>query len=185
MHKSEIKRQQLLDAIADYLLINGLQDSSLRHLAAAIGTSDRMLLHYFVNKEELMTASLNLIAARMLSLLESARAQPMRLQTLLAYLTEIVKEPRFRPYLRLWLELVALSTSMDVYRLIARQICNSFYNWITLALEVGQEEDREPLAAFIFATVEGFVLLDALECGTLITSGLQGAMRSTTSSAGV
>lgn len=57
MEKTEAKRQLILNQIADHLLAAGLKDASLRHLAAAIGASDRMLLHYFVDKDELMTAA--------------------------------------------------------------------------------------------------------------------------------
>lgn len=47
MEKTETRRQRILNQIADHLLATGLKDASLRHLAAAIGTSDRMLLWAF------------------------------------------------------------------------------------------------------------------------------------------
>ncbi|NJN97376.1 MAG: TetR/AcrR family transcriptional regulator [Anaerolineales bacterium] len=74
--KTETRRQLILNKIADHLLACGMKDSSLRQLAAAIGTSDRMLLHYFLDKEELMTAALNLVAARMIGILESTHSKP-------------------------------------------------------------------------------------------------------------
>ena len=174
MEKTEIKRQLILNKIADYLLASGMKDSSLRQLAAVIGTSDRMLLHYFADKEEMMTAALNLVATRMIDLLESTRSGPMPYQTLVPYLAGMIKDPGVRPYLRLWLELTALSTSSEAYRLIARQICDSFYDWIALSLKVERDEERESMSALAFATVEGFVLLDALGCGAKVTRALEG-----------
>lgn len=177
MEKTELKRQQILNKIADHLLASGMKDSSLRHLAAAIGTSDRMLLHYFSDKEELMSAVLNLVAARLIQLLENTPEQ-MPFETLIPYLAGMIKDPRIRPHLRLWLELTAMSTANETYRLIARQICDGFYEWISSVLRVEKTEERAPMAALAFATIEGFVLMDALDYGSKVTSALEGiAMR--------
>ena len=83
MDKTDLKRQQLLGKIADHLLASGIEQSSLRQLAAAIGTSDRMLLHYFEDKEALMRAALTLVATRMIGLLDSVRSGQVPYQTLL------------------------------------------------------------------------------------------------------
>ena len=174
MEKTEIKRQLLLNEIADHLLASGMKDSSLRQLAAAVGTSDRMLLHYFSDKEELMSAALNLVAKRLIDMLESTRSNQMSFQALMPYLAGMIKDPRVRPYLQLWLELAAMSTASETYRLIAKQICDGFYDWITSVLKVEKEEERAPMAALAFATIEGFVLLDALGYGSKVTSALKG-----------
>jgi AcrR family transcriptional regulator len=175
MEKTEVKRQLILNGIADHLLSHGMKASSLRQVAAAVNTSDRMLLHYFVDKEEMMTAALNLVSERMINRLASIHSEQMPFQTLLPYLVEMLKDPDIRPYLRLWLELAALSAGEDgSYRMIARQICDSFYVWIAAALQVEKEEERAPMAALAFATLEGFVLFDALNYSSKITSALKG-----------
>lgn len=174
MEKTEIKRLLLLNEIADYLLASGMKDSSLRQLAAAIGTSDRMLLHYFSDKEELMSATLNLVARRLIDMLDGARSTRMSFQSLMPYLAGMIKDKRISPYLRLWLELAAMSTVSETHRLIARQICDSFYDWIISVLAVEKDEEREPMAALAFATIEGFVLLDTLDYGSKVTSALKG-----------
>jgi AcrR family transcriptional regulator len=46
-------RARLLAAAVDYTLANGIADVSLRQLAAALGTSHRMLIHHFGSREEL------------------------------------------------------------------------------------------------------------------------------------
>jgi hypothetical protein len=53
-------------------------------------------------------------------------------------------------------------------------IWNDFFDWIAAALKVEREEDRIPLAALALATTEGFMLLDALDCGSIITDALEG-----------
>ncbi|MFE3657201.1 TetR/AcrR family transcriptional regulator [Streptomyces sp. NPDC059165] len=54
------KRRELLDRVHAYVIRNGLSDLSLRPLARAVGTSDRMLLYYFGTKERLVTEVLAL-----------------------------------------------------------------------------------------------------------------------------
>lgn len=52
------KRAELLDAVVRYIAEHGLADLSLRPLAAALGTSSRMLIYYFGTKEELLVQAL-------------------------------------------------------------------------------------------------------------------------------
>lgn len=58
------RREFLLDSIADYVLAHGLADMSLRPLAAALGTSPRMLLYHFGSKERLVADALAAARAR-------------------------------------------------------------------------------------------------------------------------
>lgn len=57
-------RQQWTDAATDYVLENGLVNLSLRPLAAALGTSDRMLIYRFGNKDSLVAEVLRTSNAR-------------------------------------------------------------------------------------------------------------------------
>lgn len=54
------KRRDLLDQVREYMIRNGLSDLSLRPLARALGTSDRMLLYYFGTKERMVAEALAL-----------------------------------------------------------------------------------------------------------------------------
>jgi AcrR family transcriptional regulator len=49
-------RNQLLTAAIDHALDKGIADQSLREIAAAIGTSHRMLIYHFGSREGLLTA---------------------------------------------------------------------------------------------------------------------------------
>jgi AcrR family transcriptional regulator len=139
-----------------------------------------MLLHYFADKAELMTAALNLVATRMLNLLANSRAAQAPFQTLLPHLVGMMQDPVMRPFLRLWLELAALSAAgEEPYRAIARQIGDGFYQWLASALQVEEEEERASMAALAFAAIEGFVFLDAIDEGPIIASALEGIGRLT------
>jgi AcrR family transcriptional regulator len=52
------RRNQLAELATDYVLDHGLIGLSLRPLAAEIGTSDRMLLYHFADKDDLIAAVL-------------------------------------------------------------------------------------------------------------------------------
>lgn len=52
------RKAELLQAIVDYLLANGLGDLSLRPLAAALEVSPRVLLYHFGSKEKLIVEGL-------------------------------------------------------------------------------------------------------------------------------
>jgi len=49
------RREDLLDQVTDYVLERGLIGLTLRPLAAAIGTSDRMLIYHFESRDELVS----------------------------------------------------------------------------------------------------------------------------------
>lgn len=48
------RREELVERATDWVLGNGLVGLSLRPLAAALGTSDRMLIYHFGSKEQLI-----------------------------------------------------------------------------------------------------------------------------------
>jgi AcrR family transcriptional regulator len=50
------RREELLEQVADHVLAHGLIGLTLRPLAAAIGTSDRMLIYHFGSRDELVSA---------------------------------------------------------------------------------------------------------------------------------
>jgi AcrR family transcriptional regulator len=57
-------RQRLLDAVIAHVAEHGISDLSLRELAAAVGTSHRMLIHHFGGKDGLRVAVVQEVEAR-------------------------------------------------------------------------------------------------------------------------
>ena len=58
MPRATSRREHLAQASADYVLAHGLVGLSLRPLAAELGTSDRMLLYHFADKDDLVATVL-------------------------------------------------------------------------------------------------------------------------------
>jgi AcrR family transcriptional regulator len=69
-------RDRLLDGAIDYVSRHGLADVSLRTLAAALGTSHRMLIHHFGSKERLWIEIVRTVEARQRELLGEILPDP-------------------------------------------------------------------------------------------------------------
>ena len=74
MARDPARRAALAEAATDYALEHGLIGLSLRPLAAAIGTSDRMLLYHFADKDDLVATVLRVSTDRSV---EEIRALPV------------------------------------------------------------------------------------------------------------
>jgi AcrR family transcriptional regulator len=157
------RREAVIDRLADHILKAGLSGSSLKALAAAVGASDRMLLYYFRNKDDLLTAALGRIAERLTHSLDAAAPpQPVPFQTLLATLAAAVGDPALKPYMEVWLELVAASArGVEPHRTISGAIADGFIAWAAEHLEGEDANTRRAEAALFVATLDGLMLLDA------------------------
>ncbi|MFC1437442.1 TetR/AcrR family transcriptional regulator [Streptacidiphilus sp. N1-10] len=74
--EDEGRRAQLVHAAVDYVEAHGIADLSLRGLGAAIGTSHRMLIHYFGSKEQLLVEIVRASEQRQRDLLTQLRVEP-------------------------------------------------------------------------------------------------------------
>ncbi|MDX3661863.1 TetR/AcrR family transcriptional regulator [Streptomyces sp. ID05-26A] len=99
------RETELLEAAYRYVLTHGLVAVSLRPLAAAIGSSTRVLLYLFGSKEGLVKALLARARVDELALLADIGAGP----GVVARLWEWLSAPAHRPLLTLWLEAYARS----------------------------------------------------------------------------
>jgi AcrR family transcriptional regulator len=104
------RRKELLEAVGDYVLAHGLADMSLRPLAAALGTSPRMLLYHFASKEQLVSEALAVARERQA---EQSRAW-LAVQPELAPAALLRRFWRWqlaeqRPFLRLFFEVYGLA----------------------------------------------------------------------------
>src|ERR1700737_4069805 len=72
------RRRQLLDALIEEFAANGIGDRSLRDVAAAVGTSHRMLLHHFGSREDLLIAIVEEVESRQNGLLPELPTDPAK-----------------------------------------------------------------------------------------------------------
>ena len=175
---SDDRLSPLLDRLADYVLAHGLTASSLRPLARAAGTSDRMLLYYFTDKDAVMAATVERIAARMTALLAAAAPpQPLPYAMLRTRLAAQLRDPALWPYMRLWLDMAARAAHGDtLYAGVGEGIGRGFLAWAGEQLACAAA-DRPALAARLLTEIEGMVLLtslglvDAVDAALSISAG--------------
>lgn len=160
---SEARRQALMEAMADHLLANGLAGSPLRALAAAAGTSDRMLLYYFADRAALLSALLTHVAGRLAALLEASDDGRERSEAqMLTDLWAAARTPALGPYMSLFLDLAtAAGRGEQPHKAIAAQIAHGFSVWIGQRLDAPPEE-RSARAFRLMAQLDGLYLLRGL-----------------------
>lgn len=170
----EDRRSLLLDRVADFLLAEGLGAASLRPLAEAADTSDRMLLYYFKDKAELIAAALERIAVRLTQMLQTQAAQtPLPPAELRQRLGALVLDATLWPYMQLWLELASLAARGDpLCRTTGEQIGRGFLAWISAQLD---SPDPETDAAGLLLALEGALLLKSLGLEDVARRGIRHA----------
>jgi AcrR family transcriptional regulator len=70
------RRRRLLDAVFEEFAAGGVGDRSLREVAAAVGTSHRMLLHHFGSRESLLVAIVEEAERRQMALVPDLPMDP-------------------------------------------------------------------------------------------------------------
>lgn len=161
--RTDRKRAELADGAADYLLAQGVGVASLRNLATALGTSDRMLLHYFATKDELVAAALERVVARLQALLAGPLDQPLPFAVVVQHLAAQARRPELMPYFRIWTQFAAASAPVapEVMAPLER-IAGTTRVWLAAAIDDPEPQRRNELAALAMAIVDGFAVLDAL-----------------------
>lgn len=103
------RRAELTDQALDYVLSHGLVGLSLRPLAAALGTSDRMLVYHFGSKERLVGAVLDRAQQRLAASIEPPDPPPGSLAELVEQLWAALRTPGAAQVTRLYLETCVLA----------------------------------------------------------------------------
>ena len=181
------RRKHALDRIADHMLAHGIGPSSLRALAEAAGTSDRMLLYYFADKDDITRSALALICLRIAAALDAAVPSEPRLtaHTALGVLAPVLRSPDFRPHMRVWFELVTLAMrGQQPFLAIAGQVADYFVDWVAARLADGDDAARREMSAHLIATLDGLVLLDCVGRHGVADMALAHLMRTVAQEAG-
>src|SRR5215467_11243118 len=154
-------RERLLDAAVRHALDAGIADLSLRQLAAAIGTSHRMLLYHFGSREGLLVAVTQAVEEQQRAALLESGTQDARRSW------ERLSDPKLWPQERLFFELYA-------YALRGRPGTEGFLDgivesWVApvaaALVEAGADERTARADARLAVAVVRGLLLDLLATG--------------------
>ena len=159
-----MSRDTLLPKLAAHVLEHGLGGASLRPLAKAAGTSDRMLIYHFGNKEALIADLLAYIADIYSAALDAALGS-QRPKTRQECLTRILAEgrkPAMAAFLALWWDIVAGSArGIPGYREAAQQMMTRQLAWLEGQMPA-DDPDPQGGARYLLTMIEGTLMLAAV-----------------------
>jgi AcrR family transcriptional regulator len=160
-------RRELRAGASDHLLRVGVGAADLGGMARELGTSARMLVHYFGSKDELIAAALDEAREQQRSLFRDwlETRDDVTVAGLLQSLWDLMQSPQAQPYLRLFSEVYAL-TVQQPERFPGFSTHSAVHDWLPgleSALRDGGADDDEAraLATLVLAVQRG-LLLDAL-----------------------
>jgi AcrR family transcriptional regulator len=165
MSKHNDRREALLDLMVDHVLSEGMQGATLRPLAAAAGTSDRMLLYYFTDKDELIGVVLERVSAKIRDELEIAIpvGKPQPFDILLQQVWAVLSSQHLKPYMDIWLDLV-LGAARDVqpYRKVASAILDGYLSWVRMRLHTTPNGMLTSSPELLITAIQGMYLFAAI-----------------------
>ncbi len=178
--KPKMSRETLLPLLASHVLNHGLGGASLRPLAKAAGTSDRMLIYHFGNKETLITQLLEHIAGIYSAALNAAigAERPKTRGECFERVMAQGNHPIMQPFMVLWWEIVAGSArGLPGYREAAEAMIAKQLAWLEGQMPA---DDPDPAsgARYLLTMMEGTLMLNAVgheatARGGIPASGLQ------------
>jgi AcrR family transcriptional regulator len=118
------RRRQLLDALIEEFAAGGIGDRSLREVAAAVGTSHRMLLHHFGSRDELL-AIVDEVERRQRALLSELPTEPA---DAIAAMWADLRRPELRSFERLSFECYARGVQGELP--FARMLPGAVDTWL-------------------------------------------------------
>jgi AcrR family transcriptional regulator len=161
-------RDRLLERAIDHIAQRGLSDLSLRELAAAIGTSHRMLIHHFGSKEGLWVEVIRAVEARqraaLADLLPAGDGDPA--EAMRAWWRHI-SDPSLWPNERLFFELYG--QALQGRPGTAELLDGIIDTWLEAAIEInmrlGLDEQQARAIGRLGIAVTRGLLLDLLATG--------------------
>ncbi|MEM7666170.1 MAG: TetR/AcrR family transcriptional regulator [Pseudomonadota bacterium] len=174
MTKTSLSRDTLLPKLAAHVLNHGLGGASLRPLAKAAGTSDRMLIYHFGNKEQLVADLLEHIAGIYSTALDAAMGgeKPNTRRECFDRILKQGRHPMMQPFMVLWWEIVAGSArGVPGYREAADAMMTKQLAWLETQLP---EDDPDPAggARYLMTLLEGTLMLGVVGHETTASEGL-------------
>jgi AcrR family transcriptional regulator len=157
----QARRAELLERAVDYVCRHGLADLSLRPLAKAVGSSPRVLLHYFGSKENLVVEIIRRGRARQRETMAHLKLTDLSPGELTRTLWHHWSQPQWEALMRLFFEVYGLALqdrtrfpgfldeAVDEW-LRALEACTSDPRYT--------REDARAYATIIIAAFRGFML---------------------------
>jgi AcrR family transcriptional regulator len=144
-------------------LEHGLANLSLRPLAAATGTSARMLVYHFGSKERLIAAAMAEVRARQQKLAQEwiRRHPTASFEDFLGMVWSWVSAPEHEAYLRLFLEVLGRGIGeTEHFSEFSRTTFDDWVSWVERRFRAAGRpaKDARALAVLTVSTIRGLAL---------------------------
>lgn len=147
------RRRQLLDALVEEFAAGGVGDRSLRDVAAAVGTSHRMLLHHFGSREDLLVAIVEEVERRQMGLLPELPTNPAES---FAAMWADLHRPELRQLERLFFECYARAAQGE--KPFARMVPGAVDGWLAEVAALAGDAFDPAMARLGLAVTRGLLL---------------------------
>lgn len=174
MSKTRLSRETLLPLLAAHVLAHGLADASLRPLARAAGTSDRMLIYHFGSKEALVADLLDYLAGQFSAALDQGfpAERATSRQDCIARVLAVTDSAAFAPFMRVWWDIVSgCATGNTAFLGAAGAIMDQLLQWVVDHLPL-DDPDPQAGARMVLTYIEGAQMLAAVGRGDIPAQGL-------------
>jgi AcrR family transcriptional regulator len=161
-------RERLLAAAIDYAAEHGISDLSLRRLAAALGTSHRMLIYHFGSKEGLLVEVIRAVEQRQRDALAGLAHDPsLSPAETMRRMWERLADPRLSPHERLFFEVYGQALQGRAHAApLLDGIVEQWLDPLTeFAVELGMPAGTARANARLWVAVARGLLLDLLATG--------------------
>ena len=148
------RRAELLNDLIDAYAEGGIGGRSLRDVASAVGTSHRMLLHYFGSRDELLLEIVEEVERRQTAQLDDL---PRRSADAIEITWADLRRPEVRPFERLFFECYARAAQGE--EPFARMVPGAVDGWLA-AIDERSEGRVDPALARLSLAVTRGLLLD-------------------------
>lgn len=161
-------RDKLLAAVIEYVAAHGFSDLSLREVAAAIGTSHRMLIYHFGSREGLLVAVVKTVEAAQRTFLAEFAADPtVSPGDVMRRMWRRVADPALAPNVRLFFEIYGQALQQRPGT--AGLLDDVVDSWVEPLVEYARQRGMDPETARIDArlsiAVSRGLLLDLVATG--------------------
>jgi AcrR family transcriptional regulator len=149
----EQRRADLLNALIDAYADAGIGGRSLREVADAVGTSHRMLLHYFGSRDELLVAIVDEVERRQTAQLDNLPDTPA--DAITASWADL-RRREVRPFERLFFECYARGAQGE--EPFAQMVPRAVDGWLDAIAERSDGRVDPALARLSLAVMRGLLL---------------------------
>jgi AcrR family transcriptional regulator len=146
-------RRQLLDKLVEEFARGGIGDRSLRDVAAAVGTSHRMLLHHFGSRDDLLVAIVEEVERRQMTVVADLPTEPAEN---FAAMWDHLRRPELRQFERLFFECYSRAANSE--QPFARMVPGAVDDWLAYVGDLADGLADPAMVRLGLAVIRGLLL---------------------------